>query len=211
MSHSSDILLGGTSLVAFSPDTSAEEKADILDCLSYSEIKANLRHSRKKYWAQWIDRFQFGFYKNGFEITDALPGERFVLTDPRDLSSVVGDAIATSENTALERLAGSAFNELMRSNDGKIFFRDWFSKERSENVQIIPCRKDARGRIEMMFCGLEMSISTTEPGWFQGSKAKVAVTVAGGGYRYSSDTYAPYRKKIAAFLDEQTAMEFRNI
>ena len=210
MNNPSSILLGGSSLVAFSSDTSAEEKADILDCLAYSEIRANARHSRKKYWAQWIDHFQFQFYKNGFEIIDALPGERFVLTDPRDLCSVVGDAVATSENTKLEQLARSALNELIRK-DGKIFFRDWFSKERSEHVQIVPCRKEGDGRVELLFCGLEMNISTTESSWFQGSRSKVSVTIAGGSYRYGAKAYAPHRQKVASFLDQHAYAAFQSL
>lgn len=211
MRHPSDILLGGTNLITFSSGTSAEEKSDILDCLAYSEIKANAKYSRKKSWAQWVDRFQLGFYKNGFEITDALPDERFTLTDPRDLSSVVEDAIATAENGELEQLARSAFNELLHSNDGKGFFRDWFSRERSENVQIIPCRKDAYGRVEILFCGLEMNIGTTESSWYQGSRSKISVTIAGGTYRYSAQAYAPHRKNVASFLDEHTYAAFQTI
>ncbi|MGV6396568.1 hypothetical protein ACTUVN_002002 [Pseudomonas caspiana] len=211
MNNPSNILLGGTNLISFSPGTLTKDKADILDCLSYAEINASDRYNRKRYWAQWIDRYQLELYKTGFEITDALPGERFVLTDPRDLYSVVSDALETGESRELERLASSSFLELLRSQDGKAFFRNWFSRERSENVQIIPCRRDSRGRIEMLFCGLEMFIATTESSWFEGSRSKIAVTISGGEYRFSSAAYERFREKVEWFLDNNAREVFRSI
>jgi len=211
MNNPTDILLGGTNLISFSACTLAGEKADILDCLAYAEINASNRFNRKRHWAQWIDRYQLELYKNGFEITDALPGERFVLTDPRDLYSVVSDALETGENRELERLASTSFLALLRSQDGKAFFRNWFSRERSENVQIIPCRRDSRGRIEMLFCGLEMLIATTESSWFEGSRSKIAVTISGGEYRFSAGSYERYRQKVESFLDNHAREAIRPI
>lgn len=211
MNNPSDILLGGTNLISFSSNTLAEEKSDILDCLAYAEISASGRFNRKRHWAQWIDRYQLELYKNGFEITDALPGERLVLTDPGDLYSVVSDALETGENRELESLARSSFLALLRSKDGQAFLRNWFSKERTENVQIIPCRRDSRGRIEMLFCGLELLIATTERSWFEGSRSKIVITISGGEYRYSSAAYDRYRKKVESFLEGHTRESIRNI
>lgn len=211
MNNPSNILLGGTNLISFSSTTLAEEKSDILDCLAYAEINASSRFNRKRHWAQWIDRYQLELYKNGFEITDALPGERLVLTDPRDLYSVVSDALETGENRELESLARSSFLALLRSEDGQAFLRNWFSKERTENVQIIPCRRDSRGRIEMLFCGLELLIATTERSWFEGSRSKIVITISGGEYRYRSAAYDRYRKKVESFLEGHTRESIRNI
>ncbi|SQF94844.1 Uncharacterised protein [Paucimonas lemoignei] len=211
MNKPSNILLGGSNLISFSAGTLAEEKSDILDCLAYAEIKASDRYNRKRHWAQWVDRYQLELYKNGFEITDALPGERLVLTDPRDLYSVVSDALETGENRELERLARSSFLALLGSEDGQTLFRTWFSKERSENVQIIPCIRDAHGRIEILFCGLELVIATTESSWFEGSRSKIAITISGGEYRYSSANYERYRQKVDSFLEAHTRESIRNI
>jgi len=211
MNKPSNILLGGSNLISFSAGTLAEEKSDILDCLAYAEIKASDRYNRKRHWAQWVDRYQLELYKNGFEITDALPGERLVLTDPRDLYSVVSDALETGENRELERLARSSFLALLGSEDGQTLFRTWFSKERSENVQIIPCIRDAHGRIEILFCGLELVIATTESSWFEGSRSKIAITISGGECRYSSANYERYRQKVDSFLETHTRESIRNI
>ena len=211
MNKPSNILLGGSNLISFSAGTLAEEKSDILDCLAYAEINASDRYNRKRHWAQWVDRYQLELYKNGFEITDALPGERLVLTDPRDLYSVVSDALETGENRELERLARSSFLALLGSEDGQTLFRTWFSKERSENVQIIPCIRDAHGRIEILFCGLELVIATTESSWFEGSRSKIAITISGGEYRYSSANYERYRQKVDSFLEAHTRESIRNI
>ena len=211
MNKPSNILLGGSNLISFSAGTLAEEKSDILDCLAYAEIKASDRYNRKRHWAQWVDRYQLELYKHGFEINDALPGERLVLTDPRDLYSVVSDALETGENRELERLARSSFLALLGSEDGQTLFRNWFSKERSENVQIIPCIRDSRGRIEILFCGLALIIATTEDSWFEGSRSKIVITIAGGEYRYSSAAYERYRKKVESFLEGYTRESIRNI
>jgi hypothetical protein len=211
MNKPSNVLLGGTNLISFSAGTLAEEKCDILDCLAYAEINATGRYNRKRHWAQWIERYQLELYKNGFQITDALPGERLVLTDPRDLYSVVSDALESGENRELERLARSSFLELLGSKDGQAFFRNWFSEERSENVQIIPCRRDSHGRTEILFCGLEMLIATTESGWFEGSRSKIAVTISGGEYRFSSAAYERYRQKVESFLDNHVREAIRPI
>lgn len=211
MNDLSNILLGGTNLISFSAGTLADEKSDILDCLAYAEINASNRYDRKRHWAQWVDRYQLELYKNGFEMTDALPGERLVLTDPGDLYSVVSDALETGENRELERLARSSLKALLGSEDGQTLFRDWFSRERSENVQIIPCIRDSRGRIEILFCGLELFIATAESSWIEGSRSKIAITISGGEYRYSSATYERYRSKVASFLEGHTRESIRPI
>ncbi|MDB6142827.1 MAG: Uncharacterized protein JWP80_1871 [Pseudomonas sp.] len=168
----SNIVLTGNSLVSFSVDTSKAERDDILDCLTYTELRASKKFNRRTAWSKWLNRYEAGLYNNGFQLNGVLNSDTITINNYRELPGVAGAVIQTAsrettEHQELARLAGSALDRMFDSDHARVFFRDWFSAERSESFQVLPCRKRATGQVEVMVCGIQMVTQTTEASWFQ--------------------------------------------
>lgn len=212
----SNSVLTGNSLVSFSPGTSAEERGDILDCLTYTELRANKKFDRRTGWSKWLNRYEAGLYKNGFALSGALSNNTITVDNYRALPSIADEMIHTASRDATEhrelaRLASSALNAMFESDQAQVFFRDWFSTERSESFQVVPCCRNESGHIEVMICGMQMITETVEGSWFHRASALMTVSVSGGTYLYSREAYEPYRNKVESKLAEQTYAAFQNI
>lgn len=202
------VLLSGNDLVSFSEDTSQQERRDILDCLRYSQSLANKKHDRNRAWRRWINTYQAGLYKSGFTLSGALPHEVRSISDSRELHHVMGNVIEATGHQALSVLARTALQTMLGSPHAQSFFDGWFTFGRSESMQVIPCRKDAAGFIDVMICGVQMHTEETAGSWFKSPQALMTIAIDGGAFRYSAQGYAPYRQMIRNELKEYTLIYF---
>lgn len=205
----SNIALTGTSLVSFSPDVSADERGDILDCLTYTELRANERFDRRAFWREWLNRYQAGLYRNGFGLNGVLTSNTVTVNHYRELPNVAGELIQTASRETtnhreLARLARSALTAMLNSDQAQVFFHDGFRTERSESFQVVPCRKNDSGHIEVMVCGMQMITQTIEGSWLQRASARMTVSVSGNAFLYSREAYEPYREKVESRLALKT-------
>ncbi|MBD8571999.1 MULTISPECIES: hypothetical protein [Pseudomonas syringae group] len=205
------LLMTGHSLVSFFADASEQETNDILDCLNYSEIRAGRKFDRQQDWSKWINRYQAGLYQNGFSLSGALNKETFLINEPRDLLVATRDVIRGSGHAELASLASEALGKLLSSHQMKAFFEDWFSTSRGESLQIVPCRQSTAGAVDVLVCGIHMQTESTGGSWFTRPTSTLNIRIDGGAYRYSADSYEPFREKVVDNLDRYTRIYFENL
>lgn len=204
-------LLGDNSLVSFSSGLSDQGRNDILECLSFADTDASQKHSRRDAWTSWINRYQRGLFNNGFTLSGVLNSEILSITDRRDLPDVARKAIQASAHTELAELARSALDTLLRGAHAESFFQGWFKSGLSESFQVVPCRKDATGRVEVMVCGFNLRTETLQGGWLEDSLSGMTLRVNGGAYMYSPEAYEPYRERVLARLEKHSLRYFESL
>jgi len=207
----SNILLSGQSLVSFSSGMSEQERVDILDCLNYSETRADRKSDRSQAWRKWINSYQAGLFNNGFELSGALAYNVIAITERRELLDVARTAIQASGNTELSDLAHAALSTLLQSQQAQDFFENWLSVGSSESFQVVPCHKDATGAIDVMVCGMQMQTGVTDGSWLKRPQSLMTVRMDGGAYRYSAQAYEPYRAKVSKGLERYSRIYFESL
>lgn len=206
-----DSLLTGSSLVSFSSGMSEQERSDILDCLNYSETRANKKYQRREAWSKWINQYQAGLFNNGFTLSGVLMDNTLTISKPADLVHATRDAIQTSGHLELSDLAYSALNRLLGSQQAQTFFQDWFSVSQSESLQVVPCRKEEGGGISVMVCGLRMQTDVTGGSWFKRPTSAMTISMDGGAYLYTAQGYAPYRDRVTRGLERYARHYFESL
>ncbi|MCO8170968.1 hypothetical protein NJC40_24685 [Pseudomonas sp. 21LCFQ02] len=206
-----NVLLSRDSLVSFASDLSSQERRDILDCLHYSQLRADEKRDRRQSWVSWIRLYQAGLYNNGFTLSGALEHKILSIHDPRDLHAVVRDAIQGTGHQALSVLADSALKALLRSPHAQAFFQDWFSDGQSESMQVVPCCADENGLIDVMICGIRIQTEGAVRSSFSRPTARMTITINGGAFRYSAQAYDPYRNKILQGLERYALTYFDSV
>lgn len=204
----SGVLLSDNNLVSFSQEMSEQERRDVIDCLRYSQSLANRKHSRHQAWGRWLNTYQAGLFNNGFTLSGALLYEILSISDARELRHVMGKAIEAAGHQALSGLAATALETMLDSHHAQSFFEGWFTAGRSESMQVVPCRRDAAGFVEVMICGLQMHTEEMAGSWFKRPTAQMTITIDGAAFIYSAQAYAPYREKIRKELKEYTVIYF---
>ena len=207
----SNTLLSGQSLISFSSGMSEQERIDILDCLNYSEIRADRKSDSRQAWRRWINHYQAGLFNNGFELSGALAYNVVAITERRELLDVARTAIQASGHNELSDLAHTALNTLLQSQQVQTFFEGSFSVGQRESFQVVPCRKDATGAIDVMVCGLQMQTEVTDGSWLERSQSLMTVRMDGGAYRYSAQAYEPYRAKVTKGLERYSRIYFDSL
>jgi hypothetical protein len=204
-------LLTGNSLVSFSDGMSEQEKSDILDCLNYAQAQADSRYRRRDAWSDWMRSYQAVLYNNGFKLTGALSNESLTITKPEDLLYVTRDALQATGHPELSELAYSALQKLLGSQQAQAFFEDWFSASQSESFQMVPCRKEPAGGIDVLICGIRMHTEAQAGTWFQRPTSSMTITLNGGAFLYTSQGYEPFRESVTNNLERYTRLYFANL
>ncbi|EPJ79631.1 hypothetical protein CFII64_20473 [Pseudomonas sp. CFII64] len=207
----SGVLLCGQSLVSFSSGMSEQERNDILDCLNYSELRADGKSDRRQAWRKWINHYQAGLFKSGFELSGALSSNIVAITERRELLDVARDAIQGSGHRELSELAHSALNTFLRSQQVEAFFQNGFSVSQNESFQVVPCCRVATGAIDVMVCGIHMQRDTTDGSWLDRPESFMKIRMDGGAYRYSAQAYEPYRAKVTKGLERFSRIYFDSL
>ena len=211
MASQPDTLLSGNSLVSFSSGMSEQERSDILYCLNYSEARAYRKYHRLNAWPKWINQYQAGLFNNGFKLSGVLSSDDLVITQPRDLLFVARDAIQTTGHSELSDLAYFALDKLLSSQQAQTFFQDWFSVSQSEGLQVVPCRKEATGGIEVMVCGMRMHTEVAAGSWLKRPTSSMTISMDGGAYLYTTQGYEPFREKVRKSLERETRLYFERL
>lgn len=200
-----DALLEGDGVVSFSRDMSELERRDILDCLRYSEIRANQRYRRDQDWIRWINAYQGGMLTNGFTLNGGLLHDVLTVTNARELRAEIGNAVEAAVSRELAELASTALEALLNSTHANAFFNDWSTVGKSKSLHLVPCRKEATGLIDVMTCSLQMQTVASPP------LSRARITIDGGAFTYSTEGYAPYREQIRKEVKEYSANWFERL
>lgn len=206
-----DALLTGNNVVSFSDGMSEQEKSDILDCLNYAQAWADSKYHRRDAWSKWMREYQAVFYNNGFKLTGALGNDSLSITRPEDLLNVTRDAIRATGHPELSELAYSALQKTLTSQQAQAFFEDWFSASQSDNFQLVPCRKEAAGGIDVLICGIRMHTEAQAGTWFQRPTSSMTITLNGSAFLYTRQGYEPYREKVTRRLERYTRLYFDSL
>lgn len=201
----SDVLLGGGGVVSFSSGMSGLERRDILDCLRYSEIRANKSYDREQDWSKWINAYQGGMLTNGFTLNGALLHDVLTITNAGEVRAEIGNAVEAVVSRELSDLAATALASMLDSPHANAFFKDWSSVGRSKSLHRVPCRKEATGFIDVMICSLQMQTDARSGTWLDPLISLARITIDGGAFTYSAEGYAPYRDQVRKEVREYSA------
>lgn len=209
--HKPDALLGDDCVVSFSSGMSESQRRDILDCLRYSEIRANKSYSKDQDWTRWINAYQGGMLTNGFTLSGGLLHDVLTVTSARKVRAEIGSAVEAAVNRELSELAATALETLLNSPHANAFFKDWSTAGRSKILHRVPCRKGGGGRIDVMICSLQM-LTVAKPGtWVDPSISLARITIDGSAFTYSAEGYAPYREQVRREVRDYSATWFENL
>ncbi|MCF7531891.1 hypothetical protein [Pseudomonas petrae] len=206
-----DTLLTGQNLVTFSSGVSDQEKNDILDCLNYTEMRADRKFDRQHAWKRWIERYQAGLFNSGFKLGGVLESNVIRIQHRRELPEVVRSSIQSTGSPHLGVQGRSALEAMLRSSQVQSFFEDWFSTGRAEAFQVVPCRKASNGQIEVMVCGLNMLVETATKAWLTAPRLTMEIHVNGGSYLYDKKAFEPYREKVQSTLERYSRLYFDSL
>lgn len=199
----------GSNLVSFLPGITPEERSRVLDCLLYAELHSEKSADRKSEWHRWIHSYQQALYV-GFKPNSPLnPGEVKVSNKrgfEREAAKIV-NAIASKD---LAHAAQTALDIMFKSPAAQTFFSDWlnFSYSRSDNFQVIPCRKNSSGRIEIAVCGMQMTTRTKPrllPGFRWPISYEMTLSLRGGNFNFDNAKYVSYEAHIEQVLRDSSA------
>lgn len=204
MSQPSESLAMGNSLVSLSQSIAVQRRADVLDCLLYAQLMADRKYDRKRDWKRWIDKYQKVIYENGGQIRGAIAPVRLRIRRLRDLRSIHHQIAESARPRELQMLLHRSINALMESDHAKTFFNSWFSRGRSESMQVIPCTDTDDGATAILICGLQMITKVVygSVGWDLIS-GEMELRSEGASFSLSEKGYAPFRDKISNYLAQQ--------
>lgn len=211
MSDTPQLVLIGQTLTSFSSGLSSDEQRDILDCLSYSQTRADRKYSRRDDWKMWINRYQAGLYNNGFKIGAALVTDTVEVSRMSEVPDVLRSMAEGSGHDELASLGRSALSRMLTSSQAHSFFQGWDAEGFSESLQVVPCRKRDSGDVEVLFCGVRLTTQTLaglEPGT---SRSGMRVSLDGAAYVFSEAAYAGYREAVTARLEAYTRIYFDSL
>jgi hypothetical protein len=204
-------LLRGSNVVALTEGMSEQERADILDCLMYAQIKAGERADSHTGWFTWINRYQGTLLKTGLTFSGILASQTRSISDKRELPFLASSLIESYGHQALGYLARSSLDALLKSHIAQNFFQEWFVKDRTENLQLVPCLKASNGQIEIMVCAMQVITESTAGSWFERPTSTMIINVEGSAFIYDQHAFGAVRKKLRARLDRHAAEYFDSL
>jgi hypothetical protein len=204
-------LLRGSNVVALTDGMSEQERADILDCLMYAQIKASERADSHTGWFTWINRYHGALLKAGLTFSGVLASQTRSISDKRELPFLASSLIESYGHQALGDLARSSLDALLKSRTANTFFQEWFVKDRTENLQLVPCLKASNGQIEIMVCAMRLITESTEGSWFERPTSTMIINVEGGAFLYDQNAFGAVREKLRARLDRHAAEYFDSL
>jgi hypothetical protein len=205
--HPATSLLIGNNLLCFAPGATAQEKADIQDCLLLAELRTSELHSRGESWERWMDVYQQNLVDGGLVLQDRTDQQSAVINRRRDFPRKTAALISTVPSPRLVEIASGALADMYASAHAQHFFDSWFSAGRSDTFQVIPCERTATGRVDLLICGLQMNtrmkprVSLWLPIWPIAYEMTLSLKAAG--FLYDAAAYDPLRERVQA---ELTAM-----
>ena len=205
MSHHNESLLVGSNLVSFGASISADQRADVMDCLLYAELSADGKYHRSHQWREWIEQYQRVIYQKGSRISGAINPIRLEMRSVRDLRKLPEQLMGQATSPELKQLLERSIQALMGSDHAATFFNSWFSKGRTETLQVIPCAANRQGGVNILVCGLQMTTQALAAAGYFWEQLYGLMTVRGNGASFlmTEESYAPYREPIARYLARQ--------
>lgn len=200
-------VIRGSSLVFFLPGIDAEQRDQVLDCLLFAELKAARQADRSKAWQQWINVYERALPVTGFQRTDLLRGAPVTVSNQRGFRSAAARLVRCINSPDLVSAAETALDGMFNSPHAQNFFSSWFtfSMGRSDSFQIVPCKKNQSGFVEIALCGLHMITRTSPRLGPWPIKYEMQLVLQGGSYRLDEDVYERSREHIAQALREGSA------
>ncbi|MCW6056375.1 hypothetical protein [Pseudomonas fragariae (ex Marin et al. 2024)] len=207
MSDPDNALLTGSSLLSFARNIEPDLRQDIIDCLHHAKLVADDRHSSRGNWRAWLDVYQRSIAATGGSHGAGINDARLKIHSFSDIGSL---QLPVFDNAGeLRQLYRSSLDRLLSSDHAKTFFSSWFTSGRSESFQLIPCSMHSEDEVTILLCSLQMTTIALRPAlyFWQVLGGEMQVHVVGTAFRFSRQSFEPFRQVVQDTLADRAAAE----
>lgn len=206
-------VLIGSNVVSFGSGVSAADSQDLMDLMTYAELRADRRYSRVTLPKSWLDHYQRTLVKYGCQLRGFLIEDYSTASSLQELLELTVRLVGGDGGVEFSRLVKRSLLALDANKEARRYLSATYDQKNGMVFEVTPCHTNAMGQTYLFFCGLRLRFDTyiEQEGIWNEAIRYVTLIPNGGYFLFDRQVYAQHRAYVLAKIDRISEQFFKEL